>query len=221
MAKYDILARNGKLVIRPDSGGPVDIVCGTIKFNNVKEYEAYIKTNDNRTTPEKGVVESLWEIFGGEITSTGFKRLISSIGVIYGDAITLQRSADIDKYLINKGFATTNIVLGVGSYSLQVVGRDVHGFAQKCTYVEIKDKNGVINGIDVYKDPITDNGVKKSARGLIVVYKNANGVLYEKDQATWDEVNSEENQLKVILRNGVQYNKTTYTEIRERINKLI
>ena len=211
-AKDLILSRDGKLVIRPDSGGPADIICG---LNHQFGYSGSESIAEN-----KGVVELLWDIFGGEITSTGYKRLNSHIGAIYGDSITLIRSIDIDNRLIEKGFATTNVVLGVGSYSLQCVSRDVHGFAQKATYVEIEIEKQKV-GIEIFKDPITSDGVKKSAKGLIVVYRDENGVLYHKDQATWDEVNSDNNELKTIFKNGVFYNQTTLTEIRKRINNLL
>jgi len=209
--KDEILARDGKLVIRPDSGDPVDIVCG-------------LNTNDtsNDTMVEhpsyKGVIELLWDVFGGEISSTGYKRLNSKIGAIYGDSITYARAKAIFERLASKGFASTNIVLGVGSYSLQYVTRDTHGFAQKATYVEI-EYDGNVHGIEIFKDPITDNGTKKSARGLLMVYKDENGEYKLKDSCTWEEVYSEKNELKTIFKDGVIYSKQTMDEIRARIKE--
>lgn len=203
--KDEILARDGKLVIRPDSGDPVDIICGTNssdKDDVMIDHPSY-----------KGVIELLYEVFGGDMTSTGYKRLNSKIGAIYGDSITYKRAIEIFTRLEGKGFASTNIVLGIGSYSLQGVTRDVHGFAQKATYVEI---NGV--GIEIFKDPITDDGGKKSARGLIMVYKDENGNYKLKDRCSWEEVKSEKNELKTIFKNGEFFNQTTLTAIRSRIN---
>ncbi len=222
--KDEIMARDGKLVIRPDSGDPVDIVCGHKEFTVV---DGKYYTLDNRFMADqliadkdipacKGVIELLWDIFGGTETSTGYKKLDSHIGAIYGDSITYDRAVKIFERLEAKGFASTNIVLGVGSYSLQYVTRDTHGFAQKATYVEI-EFNGVVEGIEIFKDPITDNGIKKSAKGLMVVYRDEKGEFYLKDQATWDEVNSDANQLKVIFRDGVYFNQTTFTDIRARL----
>jgi len=244
--KEEILARDGKLVIRPDSGDPVDIMCGLDipVFDMIEDAERYFHKNVNGNlifkigenwckvvmhrgndfkyeiyqpeAKDKGVIELLWDVFGGDLSSTGYKRLNSKIGAIYGDSITLARSEAIDARMMAKGFATTNYVLGVGSYSLQHVTRDVHGFAQKATHV-------IVNGhdIEIFKDPITDNGDKKSARGLLVVYKNENGTYYLKDQATWDEVNSSENCLRPIYRDGKFFNPTTLTAIRERIDLLL
>ena len=213
--KEEILARDGKLVIRPDSGDPIDIICGT---NPEFGY-----TGDKDIPENKGVIELLWEVFGGDVSSTGYKRLNSKIGAIYGDSITYQRAEQIFIRLAKKGFASTNIVLGIGSYSLQGVTRDTHGFAQKATYIEIEfNSDGgekEIVGIEIFKDPITDDGVKKSARGLIVVLKDKDGNYILKDRCTWDEVYADTNQLKTIFKDGKFYNQTTLEAVRTRIKK--
>lgn len=206
--KDEILARDGKLVIRPDSGDPADIVCGT----NTSDKDDIMIDHPSY----KGVVELLHEIFGGETTSTGYTRLHSKIGVIYGDSITYKRAIEIFTRLASKNFASTCIVLGIGSYSLQGVTRDVHGFAQKATYVEINGK-----GIEIFKDPVTQgDDTKKSARGLLMVYKDK-GEYKLKDRCSWAEVHSAANELKTIFKNGEFFNETTYTAIRSRINKKV
>ena len=203
--KEDILARNGKLVIRPDSGDPVDIVCGL----NTSDSELSDIMMDHPSY--KGVVELLWEVFGGSATSTGFKKLDPHIGMIYGDSITLDRAKRVFQRLKGKGFASTNVVLGVGSYSLQYVTRDTHGFAQKATYVEV---NGV--GIEIFKDPVTDNGTKKSARGLIKVIQNEeSGDLEIIDGVSWEEERT--GILQTIFKDGELFNQTTLTEIRKKV----
>jgi nicotinamide phosphoribosyltransferase len=119
-AKDIILARDGKLVIRPDSGDPVDILCGLPKA-----------IENGWDGPEESVIELLWDVFGGTTSSTGYKVLDSHIGAIYGDSINYDRAKRIFERLEDKGFASTNVVLGIGSYSLQFVTRDTHGSAQK------------------------------------------------------------------------------------------
>lgn len=146
-----IMARDGKLVVRPDSGDPVKIMCG--------DPEA-----EPGSPAFKGVVELLWEFFGGTISSTGYKVLDSHIGAIYGDSITLLRAEAICEGLKQKGFASTDWVAGIGSYTYQYVTRDTFGHAMKATWVQI---NGVEHKI--FKDPVTDDGVKKSLTGRIVV----------------------------------------------------
>ena len=150
--KNEILGRDGKLVIRPDSGDPVKIICGDPDSDN-----------DNA---KKGVVQLLWDTFGGLVNEKGFKELDSRVGTIYGDSITLDRAKQICEGLKKNGFASTNVVLGVGSFTYQYNTRDTFGFAMKATYGEV---NG--EGRDIYKDPITDDGTKKSARGLIKIVK--------------------------------------------------
>ncbi len=197
--KSDVLARDGKLVIRPDSGDPVDIICGEKKEGN--------------TPQEKGVVELLWDVFGGTINDQGYKVLDPHIGAIYGDSITTERAENICQRLHEKGFASTNVVLGIGSFTYQFNTRDTFGFAMKATSV-------VVNGVrrEIYKDPVTDDGVKKSAKGLIRVdFEDGNYVL--KDQVSEEQERGGE--LKVIYENGKFYNSVNLNEIRTRINTII
>ncbi len=169
--KDRVLARDGKLVIRPDSGDPIKIVCGD--------------PNAPAGSPAaKGVVELLWEIFGGTVTSTGHRLLNSHIGVIYGDAISYERADAITAALAAKGFASNNIVFGVGSFTYQLNTRDVFGFAMKAT-------NAVVNGVEkkLFKKPITDDGTKNSLTGRLAVFRrhlcdDEPGRLYVMDNVT-------------------------------------
>ena len=220
--KDEILARKGKLVIRPDSGDPVDIICGNL-YNQLRDditmediLQAKKKNNEELTPSNKGVIELLWDVFGGTVNDQGYKVLDPHIGAIYGDSINYVRAEQIYTRLEAKGFASTNIVLGVGSYSLQYVTRDTHGMAQKATYVEI-EYAGEVQGIEIFKDPITDDGVKKSAKGLLMVTQDADGHYILKDQVSWADVNSPENKLQVIFKDGKFYNETTFTDIRKRL----
>lgn len=223
-----IMNRDGKVVIRPDSGDPVKIICGdnipdltaecetleecgeymreTLVDNvrdetphgehgdsNVKSmfkfqdkyYAVKVSIDWNRydkqyyfidgsnvsslteTTPtpaQIGVIELLWNLFGGKVNEKGYKELDPHIGAIYGDSITLARAKAICEGLKAKGFASTNIVFGIGSFTYQYNTRDTFGFAMKATHV-------VINGEErnIIKDPVTDDGTKKSATGRVVV----------------------------------------------------
>jgi nicotinic acid phosphoribosyltransferase len=167
-----VVRRNRKIVVCGNSGDPVKIIAG--------DPEALVGS------PEyKGAVECLWDVFGGTYTSTGHKLLDSHVGVIYGDSITLSRALAILEALHRKGFASANVVFGIGSYTYQMCTRDSHGMAIKSTF-------GVVDGEDriLFKDPITDHGsVKKSAMGLLrVEYENGDFVLY--DNQTWEEENT-------------------------------
>jgi len=119
--KEDILNReNGRVVIRPDSGNPVDIICGE-RMSYFHPVHGELENNINLDQPyamerTKGVIELLWDVFGGTTNEKGYKVLNSHIGAIYGDAITLERADEICKKLEEKGFASSNIVFGVGSF---------------------------------------------------------------------------------------------------------
>lgn len=198
--KDEIMARdNGKLVIRPDSGDPVDIICGTL-----------IQSNLSRRPTDKGVIELLWETFGGTVNDKGFKELDPHIGAIYGDSITLERAEEICKRLAAKGFASTNIVFGIGSYTYQYNTRDTFGFAMKATHVVI---DGV--GREIFKNPVTDSGEKKSACGLLRIDLGANGEYVLRDKVTPAE--EEGGELKVIYEDGTFYNRQTLAQIRQKL----
>lgn len=187
-----ILSRDGKLIIRPDSGDPVDIICGVpytfYSDKIISERDGSFLT----LSQAKGVIELLWDIFGGKINKHGYKELDPHIGAIYGDSINLLRANAICERLEAKGFASTNIVLGIGSYTYQYNTRDTQGWAMKATYGEIFDPfvTGEMKtvGREIYKDPITDSGEKKSAKGLIAVYRIPHGEYYMKDQVKWENV---------------------------------
>jgi nicotinamide phosphoribosyltransferase len=210
--KEEILARDGKLVIRPDSGDPVDIICGRGIYKSGDKLLTAEEIDEDVYVPDfKGVIELLWDVFGGTINEQGYKVLDSHIGAIYGDSITLDRAEQIFTRLEAKGFASTNIVLGVGSFTYQYNTRDTFGFAMKATYVEV---NG--EGREIFKDPITDDGVKKSAKGLMKVVKE-NGAYRLIDQISW-EVEGE-GELKCIYLNGQFENQIIFNDIRGNLKR--
>ena len=144
--KDRIMARDGKVVIRPDSGDPVDIVCGTVVHGGV-------------TPEQKGTIELLDETFGHTLDSAGLKVLDSHIGVIYGDGMNQERIKLMLDRMVAKGYSPLNIVFGIGAYTYQFMTRDELGFAFKATAVK---QDG--EWVSIQKDPKTDPG-KKSLTG--------------------------------------------------------
>lgn len=199
--KDEILSRDGKIVIRGDSGDPVKIICGD-------------KDAEVNSPAYKGTVELLWDIFGGEVNNKGYKVLNPHIGAIYGDSITVDRCESICKGLADKGFAVSNCVLGIGSYTYQYNTRDTFGFALKATHAIINGKEKFI-----FKDPKTDTGkFKKSQKGMCFVYKEGNDILY-KDELTLDEQKElGENLLVPVFRNGKLLRDYSLSEIRNRLH---
>jgi nicotinamide phosphoribosyltransferase len=219
--KEEILGRDGKLVIRPDSGDPVDILCGIDDYKQDEDGTMYkvhltsgmFRDRGRKISPaeQKGVIELLWDVFGGTINEQGYKVLDQHIGAIYGDSITIDRANEICERLEAKGFASTNVVLGIGSFTYQYNTRDTFGFAMKATYVEV---NG--EGREIFKDPITDDGTKKSATGLLCVETiDENGKIGLYDKVSW--ATEESGLLQTIYKDGKFYNTTTLTQIKERI----
>lgn len=176
--KDEIIARNGRVVIRPDSGDPVQIICG-------------IPDSSGSTAEEKGLIQALWETFGGTINEKGYKVLDPHIGAIYGDSITPERSEQIFAGLEAKGFASSNIVLGIGSYTYQYHTRDSLGFAIKATSVT---QNGV--EYPIQKDPKTDPGKKSFCGRVKVVNDKCIDNMSSKGDYSDDE-------LEVVFENGI------------------
>lgn len=202
--KDKILARYGKLVIRPDSGDPVKILCGN---------------PEGKTEAERmGVVERLWTHFGGTKNAQGYKVLDSHIGAIYGDSITPERAQLICSQLNVKGFASTNVVLGIGSFTYQYVTRDTYGNAVKATMCIVDGKER-----QMFKDPVTDDGTKRSARGCIRVTKGQvfGGPAYSMfDGLTFEEAHGPHappNELREVWRDGRFLRRLELDEIRNNV----
>lgn len=237
--KDKILARDGKYVVRPDSGNPIDILCGNARrvqnllpaFKYSKEtkglpIQEVVECNGKfymfdvgkdapievEPTPEqKGTFRILEEEFGATINSKGFKELNPKIGVIYGDGMYYDRYKQILDRMEEMGYANTNLVIGVGGLLLQQHNRDDLGFAFKATYAEI---NGVAT--ELYKDPKTDTG-KKSHKGLMTLRTcEDTGKFITVDECTWDD--EAEGHLQTVFKDGKLVKETTLEEIRQRVN---
>ncbi|MFC0178923.1 nicotinate phosphoribosyltransferase [Thorsellia kenyensis] len=193
--KNEILARDGRVVFRPDSGDPLTLVCGD--------------PNASTEVERKGSIEVLWDIFGGTINSKGYKVLDPHVGLIYGDSITLARAESILEGLEKKGFASSNIVFGVGSHSYQYVTRDSLGFAVKATAAIVNNKE-----LMVYKSPKTDK-VKKSAKGFLKVIETLSGYALV-DEISFAEI-EKDNALKTVFKNGELIVNYSLEEIRNRL----
>jgi nicotinamide phosphoribosyltransferase len=241
--KDEIVARQGTVVIRPDSGDPVYILCGRdvvdlssrehlgevqtiaskdkhVQAGAVVKYQGeYFDFVDGVLTkiPEHvvaGLISCLWRTFGGTVNKKGYKVLDAHIGAIYGDSITMARAEEIFSRLANKGFASSNVVLGVGSYTYQYVTRDTFGFAMKATW-------GVVDGKarEVFKDPATDDGTKKSVKGLVTHSVDSSGHWTFKDQCS--EEDEAITDLDTVFLNGTLLNRVDLDTIRSRIDSLV
>lgn len=196
--KDKIMARDGKIVIRPDSGDPEKIICGDPHGHSFAE--------------RLGVVGLLDREFGSTVNTTGYLELDPHVGVIYGDSITIERAKSITARLEAMGYASTNVVFGVGSFTYQYNTRDTFGSALKATWAEVDGE-----GVNLLKDPVTDDGTKKSATGRLAVLPNvATGELYLVEKASvWAEQAS---LLQPVWENGEFVKRQSFAEVRAVLN---
>lgn len=204
--RKEIFKRDGRVVIRPDSGDPAKIVVGD--------------PNGETEAERKGLIECLWDTFGGTVTEQGYKLLDTHIGAIYGDSITLDRAEAIVKGLEKKGFASTNIVFGIGSFTYQMNSRDTFGMAIKATWAQVNGEERLL-----FKNPKTDDGTKKSQRGRVYVGYDLHGNIIYTDGLTkqGEELISKMgiSLLEDVFVDGKLVRRTTLKQIRERLESQV
>ena len=198
----EIMNHNGCLLVRGDSGDPVEVVTQTV-FH-------------------------LWEQFGGTVNSKGYKVLDPHIKAIYGDSITPTRAEQIYNILVENGFAASNVALGVGSFSMQCLEsfeenahipafspytRDTFGIAIKATYAE--DENGT--PIPIFKNP-KESSFKKSHKGCVIVLRGDDDELYAFDEKNFEDTYSAGNELATVYRDGDIVKSYSLTDVRNRLH---
>ncbi len=194
--KTEIMAHNGCMLMRGDSGDCVDVVTRTV-FH-------------------------LWDIFGGTVNSKGYKVLDPHVKAIYGDSITIQRCEQIYKILTENGFACSNVALGVGSFSFQCIEeegvlkpftRDTFSSCIKATYCEIAGEP-----YPIFKDP-KEGGFKKSQKGCCIVSRDESGEFTFEDGFTWAEAQTANNCLETVFKDGKMLKELSLAEIRNTLHK--
>ncbi len=111
--KQEVIDSGATVVIRPDSGEPVEVV--------------------------SKVAALLAEKFGFEINSKGFK-VLKNVRIIQGDGVNQDSIKEILQRLKNEGFSASNIAFGIGGSLLQKVNRDTLKFAYKCSAIVVDGK---------------------------------------------------------------------------------
>lgn len=149
--KEEIIKSGATLVIRPDSGSPVEVVSKCLDLADEK--------------------------FGSIVNSKGYK-ILNHVRLIQGDGVNPKSIKEILEAVKSKGFSISNIAFGMGGASLQgsninPLNRDTQKFAFKASYIVV---NG--EGREVFKDPITDPGKRSKAGRLdLVVTSSPEGKL--------------------------------------------
>jgi nicotinamide phosphoribosyltransferase len=106
--KNEILARDGKVIFRPDSGDPQSVVVE--------------------------VCEMLEKTFGSTQNAKGYKLLHPKVGVIYGDGMRPETINQLYSTLAYHGWAASNVAVGSGGGLLQQVNRDTQRFGFKACW---------------------------------------------------------------------------------------
>ncbi len=193
-----ILERDGKLVLRPDSGNPIDVI---LKCLDILE-EGFGSTSITRDFPKtnKEGVE--------EIVTKTYRTINSKLGLLQGDGIDIYTMNEICQVLEQKGWSIDNLVFGSGGGLLQKVNRDTIKAAIKASYIEINDV-----GFDIQKDPITAGGSKKSKKGRQFLGRDASGAYYTFTERLHSSEKSAHDLLNTIYQDGELLIETTYEQI--------
>lgn len=140
----EVLNRNGILVVRPDSGDPVQVVLKCLKI--------------------------LGEKFGYETNEKGYKVLNPHVRIIQGDGIDHYTINEILKTMESWKWSADNIAFGSGGALLQKMNRDTLSFAFKCSNITVNGLDRPVFKDPITQS----SKVSKSGRfnGLIEVFKN-------------------------------------------------
>lgn len=106
--KQEVIDSGATVVIRPDSGEPIEVV--------------------------SRVAHILGEKFGTTTNSKGFK-VLKNVRIIQGDGVNEQSIHAILERLKSEGFSASNIAFGIGGALLQKIDRDTLKFAYKCSAI--------------------------------------------------------------------------------------
>ncbi len=186
--KNQILERDGRLVIRPDSGDPIQTL--------LKIYEI------------------LFAKFGFVTNSKGYKVLPTQVRVIQGDGINYESIGEIYEALKANGISAENLVLGMGGALLQKVDRDTQKFAIKCSFAEI---NGQGVNVQKSPTEMDENGnitpsFKKSKTGKLKLVRSTAG--YRTVMET--EAPQAIDELVTVFENGSLVKEYSFEEVRMR-----
>ncbi len=106
--KQEVIDSGATIVIRPDSGEPLEVV--------------------------SKIAAILGEKFGTTTNSKGFK-VLKNVRIIQGDGVNQESIRAILERLKSEGFSASNIAFGIGGSLLQKISRDTLKFAYKCSAI--------------------------------------------------------------------------------------
>lgn len=186
--KENILQRDGRFVLRPDSGDPVEVVTK--------------------------ILDILWANIGGTYTPKHFKLLNTKIRVLQGDGIDYNMISHVLQAMENNKYASENIIFGSGGGLLQKFDRDTQKFAIKCSYAVIGGKEVNVQKDPITSSGKKSKQGKlklhHNGRGQFCTISSA--------EETPEMFNSYIDSLETVFLNGENTKEYSLSEIRERLN---
>jgi len=176
--------RGGKVVLRPDSGSPVEVPIV--------------------------ILDILAECFGYTTNDKGFKVLPSYIGVIQGDGMNQKSLRQLVDNVIENKYCISNIIFGMGGGLTHGGSRDQFSFAQKATARETL--TGEV--FDLFKDPITDSGKRSLTGIVTTYYAKDSNRIFSDRTSLMDINKNIEEILIPVFENGKMLNEISFDEVR-------
>lgn len=183
-----IMQRNGTLVIRPDSGDPVNTLLA--------------------------IFNVLFEQFGYTVNQKGYRVLPPQVRVLQGDGINLASIEHIYTALISHGISAENLLLGMGGALLQKLDRDTQKFAIKCSHAVVLGREMDVwkNPLELDITGKWKPSFKKSKAGRLKLIQTAEGYQTVRAQ----EFPEYSDELVTVFENGSLIQEDTWSGIRER-----
>ena len=188
--KGQILERDGTLVIRPDSGDPVQTLLA--------------------------IFEILFEKFGYTTNDKGYRVLPPQLRVIQGDGVNYDAIKGMYAALQEQGISAENLVLGMGGALLQKLDRDTQQFALKCSAATVNGEDVVVQKSPTEMDAQGNivGSFKKSKGGRLKLVRQE-GSFRTVGEADHPEL---ADQLVTVFENGALTKEWTFEEVRQRAN---
>ena len=171
------------------------------------------------TIEERGILDVLWEYFGGTVNSKGYKVLNPHIGLVYGNVMRIQDVEKTCEHMMNLGFAVENVVFEVNSYPFQYNTRDTQGWSFKTTYGEIYG-----SPILICDSSKSNDDLNMSQRGMVSVYRDTDNTIKFVDgiypgMITTDDLKmSDVDLMETVFIDGSLIKDISLSEIRLRIH---
>lgn len=184
LLRAEIMAREGKVVIRPDSPR---------------------HKGDTAAEQVLWLTSSLGNIFGYTKNNKGYKVLDSHIGIIYGDGLSADEIKECIRTLVLAGWSAETCVYGMGGGLLQKHNRDTQRSAFKCS---AQLQNG--KWVDIQKEPLDVTKKSKAGRLKLVWLEGAHG----RTLTTVPESDPRPDVLVTVFENGEMKKIYTFGEVR-------